>query len=345
MDAPSLPRSPWQRLYESAHRLRHAWYAGRSRRLPVPVVSIGNLHWGGSGKTPLVAAVAAHRRDRGEAVCVLSRGYRGQGRAPRVLSRGAGPLLTPRQAGDEPVLLAELLPGVAVVVGTDRTAAGALALAELRPAPQLLLLDDGFSHLALGRDLDLLAFPAADPFAGGRLLPSGRLREPLRAAARASAAVLTGVAPAALDGAGAALAAALRPFGFAGPGFASAAQWAPARLENGELLLPGTRVLALSAIARPADFVAAVRRLDFAVMGELRFPDHYRYPAASLARIARAARQAGAEAVLTTAKDLVKLRGRLGVPVAELPLRAEPEPELWRWLDGALAALPAPGVA
>ena len=83
MRSPAPPASPWQLLYGGAHRLRRQWYRGRARRLPRPVVSIGNLHWGGSGKTPLVAAVAAHLRDRGLAVCILSRGYASQGRGVR----------------------------------------------------------------------------------------------------------------------------------------------------------------------------------------------------------------------------------------------------------------------
>ncbi|HEX4498130.1 MAG TPA: tetraacyldisaccharide 4'-kinase, partial [Thermoanaerobaculia bacterium] len=79
MKAPSPSLSPWQLLYGGAHRLRREWYRTRARRLPRPVVSVGNLHWGGSGKTPLVAAIAAHLRDRGIAVCILSRGYASQG--------------------------------------------------------------------------------------------------------------------------------------------------------------------------------------------------------------------------------------------------------------------------
>src|SRR5262245_39413720 len=181
MKPPPPPISPWQILYGGAHGLRRRGYRDRARRLPRPVVSVGNLHWGGTGKTPLVAAIAAHLRDRGLAVCILSRGYASRGRGVRVVSTGSGPLLGPRTAGDEPVLLAGELPGVAVVVGPDRWQAGEHALRRLDPRPDLFLLDDGFSHLALARDLDLVAFPAADPFAGGRLFPSGRLREPLAA--------------------------------------------------------------------------------------------------------------------------------------------------------------------
>ncbi|HEX7184987.1 MAG TPA: tetraacyldisaccharide 4'-kinase, partial [Thermoanaerobaculia bacterium] len=330
MRSPSPPSSPWQLFYGAAHRLRQRWYRNRSRRLPRPVVSIGNLHWGGTGKTPLTAAVATHLRDSGLAVCVLSRGYASRGRGVRVVSSGEGPLLGPTVAGDEPVLLAGELPGVAVVVGPDRWQAGHQAMRRLQRPPDLFLLDDGFSHLALHRDLDLVAFPAADPFAGGRLFPSGRLREPLSSIARADAVLLTG---AGAEQEGDELAEALRPHGFAGPGFASLTRPGRPRRLDGRELEPGTRVFLVSAIARPEGFTRAARETDLEIAGELRFPDHHAYPPESLERIETAWRASGAEAVLATAKDRVKLLGRLEIPLAELPIRAEPEPAFWEWLD------------
>jgi tetraacyldisaccharide 4'-kinase len=331
-----------------------------------------------------VAAVAGHLRARGAAVCVLSRGYggRGRGRGVEVVSRGDGPLLGPAAAGDEPVLLAGELPGVSVVVGADRWRAGVEALARLRPAPDVFLLDDGFSHLALHRDLDLLAFPAADPFGGGRLWPGGRLREPLAAVSRAHAVVLTGTpggggaagfglgrpaGPATGDGPwlgttgvagpgsstadpeggdgrgpGAELAAALRPFGFVGPGFACPLRAAGAVLHTAAgavPLPPESKVLLVSGIARPEGFAATARELDFAIVGELRFPDHHAFPPASLAVIAARVAASGAAAALVTGKDRVKLLGRLAAPLAELPITAEPELAFWRWLDAGVDRL------
>jgi tetraacyldisaccharide 4'-kinase len=276
-------------------------------------------------------------RDRGLAVCVLSRGYASRGRGVRVVSVGEGPLLGPLLAGDEPVLLAGELPGVAVVVGADRHRAGIHALHRLSPPPDVFLLDDGFSHLALQRDLDLVAFPAADPFGGGRLPPAGRLREPLASMARAHAAVLTGSE--AYDGSGAALAEALHPYGFTGPGFTSVTRPATPRRIGGGDLPSGTRVFLVSAVARPEAFAEMARRLGLEIAGELRFPDHHDYPPPSLARIADAWRESGAETVLATAKDRVKLHGRLDVPLAEMPIRAEPEPAFWEWLDGEIKKL------
>jgi tetraacyldisaccharide 4'-kinase len=303
----------------------------------VPVVSVGNLSWGGSGKTPLIAALAAHLRDGGMRVAVLSRGYRSASRGVRLVSAGEGPLLGPRVAGDEPVLLAGQLPGVAVVVGPDRAEAARHALERLSPRPQLLLLDDGFSHLRLYRDLDLLAFPAADPFAGGRLPPSGRLREPLASVRHADAALLTGAQQA---GEGQALAEALRPFGFQGPGFASFSRLSPPRpVGPGAELRRGARVLLVAAIARPQAFFAAARAQGLEVAGELGLPDHHSYPASTLEEIDRAAAAAGAEAVVVTGKDRVKLQGRLRAALYELPLRAEPEPAFWLWFDERLRGI------
>jgi tetraacyldisaccharide 4'-kinase len=341
--APGPPRSPWQLLYGAAHRARRAWWARRSHRLPRPVVSVGNLHWGGSGKTPLTAAVARWLRDQGRHPAILSRGYRRRERGVQLVSAGDGPLLGPLAAGDEPVALAAELPGVAVVVARDRDAAGRHALARLSPPPEVFVLDDGFSHLRLARDVDLLAFPAADTFAGGRLPPGGRLREPLSAAARADAVLLTGTAAdLAVAGGGAALAAALAPHGFHGPGFDCELRQGAVRLEGSEELWPGDRVVAVAGVARPTGFFAAARELGFEVTAELAFPDHHAYPAASVERIARSWRELGAKAVLTTAKDAVKLRGRLPAPLAELPLIAQPEPPFWAWLAVRLEQLPSP---
>jgi tetraacyldisaccharide 4'-kinase len=354
--SPPHPRSPWQRLYGAAHRARRRWWAGRAARLPRPVISVGNLLWGGGGKTPVTAAVAAHLRDLNHRVAILSRGYgrpRTDEREVVVVSTGDGPLLGPSVAGDEPVLLAGELPGVAVVVAGSRHAAGRHALAHLDPPPDLFVLDDGFSHLSLARDLDLLVFPAADPFAGtgrlavpGRLPPFGRLREPLSACARADAVLLTGdLRPDPGSGeTGAELARALAPHGFRGPGFAAPARLGPVRFPGGRPLDAGpVPVLLVSGIARPRSFAAGARRTaergEVRVTGELRFPDHHPYPEASLERIRRAYREQGARAVLTTAKDRVKLHGRLGLPLAELPLTAEPEPAFWRWLDERLEGL------
>ncbi len=335
LQAPTPPRSPWQLLYGAAHRWRRRWYRQRARRLRRPVISIGNLHWGGSGKTPLTAALAARLRDRGLNVAILTRGYKSRGQGIRIVSTGEGPLLGPLVAGDEPVLLAGKLPGVAVVVGPDRYRGGVHALERLTPAPDLFLLDDGFSHLSLARDLDLLAFPTADVFGGGRLAPGGRLREPLRSAAWADAVLLSG--PEARNGS--ALAEALRPFGFSGPGFASPTIVHPALDQRDREVAPGSTAVLVTAVARPAEVAAAAKRLGYEIADTVTFSDHHAYPADSLALIQRHWRATGADMVLTTEKDWVKLFGRLDLPLARLPLEAAPEDAFFEWLEARVTAL------
>lgn len=337
LSAPPPSRSPWQRFYGGAHAMRVAWYRDRAARLPVPVVSVGNLHWGGSGKTPLVAAIAQHLRDRGRHVAILSRGYgRHATRKSEILiaSAGAGPLLGPRSIGDEPALLAGTLPGVAVVVGADRAAAGRHALERLEPRPDLFLLDDGFSHLRLARDLDILAFPAADPFGGGRLAPAGRLREPLAASRRAHGVVLTGVED--LGDRGSQLADALGPYGFRGAGFASRTLAGPVVGPNEASLPTGARVVAAAAIGRPEAFFETVVGLGFEIAARATFRDHHAYSDEDVAALDRQVETTGAVALLTTSKDAVKLRGRIRAPLGEIPIRAVPEPGFWPWLDREL---------
>ncbi|MEO8277154.1 MAG: tetraacyldisaccharide 4'-kinase [Thermoanaerobaculia bacterium] len=336
---PSIPRSPWQKFYGAVLDRRRRRAKTHAERLPVPVVSLGNLHWGGGGKTPFTAAIAADLHARGLAVAIVSRGYRRTSRGPLVVSLGSGPQVSWSAAGDEPFLLAQSLPGVAVAVGEERVAAARLLLRELAHPPDLFLLDDGFSHVALARDLEILLFPAADPFARGRLAPLGRLREPLAASRHADAVVLTGTATADLSGAGSELAAALAPHGFNGPGFTSATASGPPRTSAGGTLAPGTRVVAFAGIARPENFFRDAERHDLVVAARLAFPDHHDYPDESVARIEASFRRHRAAALLTTAKDALKLEGRLNPAPAVLPILARPEAAFWDWFDERLAAL------
>lgn len=327
--SPKPPRSPWQRLYAAVLRWRRSGYGHRQLQLDCPVISVGNLHWGGGGKTPVTAAIAAHLRDAGRTVAILSRGYGGRGKGVRIVSDGRGPLLGPTLVGDEPVLLASQLPGVAVVVCPDRYRAGVHALERFDPRPDLMLLDDGFSHVRLARSLELLVFPSVDPFAGGRLAPSGRLREPLAAAALADAVLMTGSEPPR----GAELASALEPYGFTGPGFASRTEAQPARRSSGELLQTPARVIAVSGIARAGAFYDLATAQGFEIVAKLELGDHHEYPRATLQTMERLWKEHSADAFLTTSKDQVKLLGRTELPMAELPIVAHPEEAFWSWLE------------
>ena len=178
------------RVAAGAHRAGYASGVRRRRRLPCPVVSIGNLTLGGTGKTPLTEWTAQWYQRQDWRVAVLSRGYGGASTdQPQVVSAGDGPLTDWRTAGDEAYLLARRLPGVPVLVGRDRFASGLYACE--RFGAQVLVLDDGFQHHALHRDCDIVLIDASNPFGHGALLPRGTLREPLRALRRAQVVVLS----------------------------------------------------------------------------------------------------------------------------------------------------------
>jgi tetraacyldisaccharide 4'-kinase len=266
-------------------------------RLGGPVVSVGNLSVGGSGKTPVVALLAERLRDLGHPVAILSRGYGGRFRGEAlVVSEGGGPLVTAAEAGDEPVMLARRLPDVVVAVGPRRDAVGRHV--EARFGPRVHLLDDGFQHLRLARDLDVVCLDPAD--LEDRPLPAGRLREFRSALGRAHLLLLAGTpleAPV------------VQALGRERC-FAVSRRLDPAPGADGrERALPA-RVWLVSGIARPERFAADVRALGAQVAGHSAFPDHHFFDHGELRAVEAAARAAGAEALLTTEKDAERIGRR-----------------------------------
>ncbi|MBI4402079.1 MAG: tetraacyldisaccharide 4'-kinase [Nitrospirae bacterium] len=284
------------------------------RRLPCRVVSVGNLTVGGTGKTPVVIWIAEWLLARGKRVGVLSRGYRRQSRAPRLLvSNGRAVLAGPAEAGDEPYLIARRCPGAVVAVGADRYQLGRWVLEQF--PIDCFMLDDGFQHLALHRDVNLLLVDASDRAGLQALLPAGRLREPLTAAARAAALVVTRADAAAdLDAIMAPIRAAtgrdIRPIlvRFTAEGFVD--------IRTGEAVevgrVSGMTAVAFSGIANAASFRTLLASLGAKVLDELVFPDHHAYTAADLNEVGRRARGCGAEMVVTTEKDAGKVASLLG---------------------------------
>lgn len=294
----------------------------RVERLPIPVLSIGNLTVGGTGKTPLVARLAARLVERGRRPAILLRGYGGANAVRRgapvlVVSDGSGsPGVSWREAGDEAILLARLLPGVPILVGRDRAAAGRVAAGTL--GTDVLLLDDGFQHRALHRDADLVTLDAADPFGMGRFVPAGRLREAPRALRRAHAVVVTRAhrgedwtaTRAAID----VLVPGLPVFR------ARHRALGLRRADSGEPLplavLRGEPVAAFAGLARPEALAESLADAGARVAAFLAFPDHHPYAAVDRDRVLAAARAASARFVVTTGKDAVRLD--LGAPLPEL---------------------------
>jgi len=282
----------------------------RARRLPVKVISIGNLTVGGTGKTPMVIRLAGALRERGLHVAILTRGYGRRERLPLVINgRGEVSRYTSELMGDEPVLLARRLPDATIGIGADRFALAQqiLQMESLRP-PDVFLLDDGFQHLGLARELDVVLLDSSNPFGGNAALPAGPLREPLGALDRADLIVLTRTR----DAVSSDVVSTLRRYNPRAPlfqarteltGVYDAATHRPANL----FVLKQQPVLAFCGIGNPEAFWEDLRRWGFEVAGTLAFPDHHRYVIDDFKTIIRQADRAGARALLTTEKDLVNL--------------------------------------
>lgn len=322
--------------YGSAATLRRRWYArpGRARRLARPVISLGNLSVGGSGKTPAAAAVARLLLAQDEQPVILSRGYGRRVQSPgvTVVSDRSAVRADLAHAGDEPLLLARQLPGVPVLVCADRYEAGREA--ESAHGATVHILDDGFQHVRLARQVDLLLLSARD--LDDRVLPAGRLREPIANAGLAHAAIVPDATP------DEATTLALR----AGLTTAFAAQrvlGAPTRVEHAAAsLTPGAPVLALAGIARPERFFDDLARAGHTVVRTRTFPDHHAFSASDVAQVIADAMSAGAVAIVTTEKDAVRLEGLVGsdMPFYAVPLtlRVEPADAFGAWLSARLAS-------
>ncbi len=304
---------PLEQLYAAAMRLRAAAYRRgwlKSERLPVKVISVGNLTVGGTGKTPMVEHLARRLRERGLRVAILTRGYGRRQQTPLVINgQGEVSKYTPELMGDEPILLARALPDVTLGIGADRTAlAREILRLEAPHPPEVFLLDDGFQHLRLQRDLDLLLIDATDPFGEGAVLPAGRLREPLAALGRADLIVLTRAAngvPRKLEGV-------LRSFNPRAPLFQATTQLtgvfeAGTQRSANLFVLKQTPAVAFCGIGNPEAFWDDLRRAGFNLAGTLAFADHYRYGIEDFRRIIRYADSVKARALVTTEKDLINM--------------------------------------
>lgn len=266
---------------------------GSTRRLPWPVISVGSLSAGGAGKTPFVIALAKLLHTRSRSIDVLARGY-GRESSEIVRVDYAIPNSTSR-FGDEPVLIAAST-GVPVWVGADRHAAG-LAAEAAASTPEIHLLDDGFQHRRLARDFDIVLLTAED--LDDSLLPAGNRREPFSALRRADAVVLREEEHVAIESR---ICRYLRP---------SVPIWLIRRSLQLPQLTGRSELLAFSGIARPQSFVNMLKACGLRVIDSVAFPDHHRYTAADLRRLAQRLQASGAQAFITTEKDAVKISPEL----------------------------------
>ena len=311
----------FSKLYGLVVRARAGLYRlglFRRHRLGCLVISVGNITLGGTGKTPVVEMLAAALRDAGRKVAVLSRGYKGRtslwsrlfarriAYKPRVVSDGREVLLSSREAGDEPYMLARNLPGVVVLADANRVKAGLYAIRKF--GVDTLVLDDGFQYLRLARTFDVVLIDCTNPFGNGRLLPRGTLREPLGNLRRAAFFMLTKSNGAAV--------APIRDtlHGINPDADIIETTHEPLHLQdtfNGSQrpleALRGKRVVALSAIANPRSFEEALAALGADVVQSHRFIDHHRFSALEVAHAIEEAREHEAAFIVTTEKDAVRL--------------------------------------
>ncbi|MCI0403381.1 MAG: tetraacyldisaccharide 4'-kinase, partial [Acidobacteria bacterium] len=291
--------NPLDSIFGAVVSARNALYdqaALAARRLAGPVVSVGNLSVGGSGKTPFVILLGGLLAERGVRFDVLSRGYGRRRGGVRVVDPGG----LPQDFGDEPLLIARRL-GAPVVIGADRFAAGRLA--EQKFGARLHLLDDGFQHRGLARDFDIVLVTPDD--ARDRLMPGGRLREPLSSLMRADAVVLAGGA-------------ASEDFPVAGK-----LVW---RVRRG--LVPveiPARPVVFCGIARPKNFFLQLRTAGIEPAAHAVYRDHHAYEEKDLRDLLALRKSSGAGGFVTTEKDAVNLGGYLSAlePLAVVPVKME----------------------
>jgi tetraacyldisaccharide 4'-kinase len=309
----SLILPPLSAIYSAVTRTRLTAYRRgwlSVSQLPAPVISVGNLTTGGTGKTPLVEWVCRVLAEGGYAgkICVLTRGYGKENPNSQVLvSDGTQLLANPLQSGDEPYLLGENLLGkAAVIANPNRLAAGAWAIEHL--GSEVFVLDDGFQHLALQRDLDIVTIDATNPFGGGSLLPKGRLREPRSGLARAGCIVITRTEQ-------------VKDLSSLNDELQRLVPDVPVFLSqmivSGVRTIAGTpvdasnlrsqKVAAFCGVGNPESFFNQLRREGYTLGLTRTFADHHNYTQADIDRLVKDAQEHGQTVLLTTAKDALKL--------------------------------------
>lgn len=277
---------------------RRGWFS--QRRLQKPVICVGNLTVGGTGKTPMVIWIAQRFAQQGKRVGILTRGYQGV----RVRETGEGGGEASEIGSDEARLMESRLPEefVRIGVGADRLASGS----QLEPWADYFLLDDGLQHLQLARDANVVLIDALEPFGGGHLLPAGNLREPRSALRRADVVVIT------RSQHSPAIEAVVRrysqsPIFYASVKLETPKLYAGSTARGTGLPAAGWRFFAFCGIGNPRGFLADLHRAEIPVAGHFSFRDHHRYSAADMRYLEGTAREAGADALLCTEKDLFNL--------------------------------------
>ena len=344
--AATLVLLPFSGLYAAAVKARLALFktgALRGHGLGVPVISVGNITAGGTGKTPLVEWIARHLASEDRRVCILTRGYgRENPRDRLVVSDGKSILASAAQSGDEPLMLAERLAGVAAVIcDRDRVSAAHWAIENLNS--DVFILDDGFQYLRMARDLNIVTIDATNPWSNRRLLPAGLLREPRNGLSRADCLVITRVDEAkSID----ALRHEIDRFTEGRPVFLSHTKSSglrPLSITEERSFNPGsfysTPVAAFCSIGNPKSFFSGLRKDGHTLSNTHAFRDHHGYTQSDIDALVSQSVAKGARALVTTAKDEVKLRAlRFDLPcyVADIEIEIEDDEKFRQLIDESL---------
>lgn len=330
---------PFSPLYSVVMKVRELLYRKgikKSYTLDVPVISVGNLTMGGTGKTPVVAHIASTLLEAGFRPAIISRGYGGAaGNKVNVVSDGKEVYLDAKSAGDEPCFLGHSLPGVQVFTGIVRILPCRHAVEEADC--NALVLDDGFQHLAVQRDLDLVLFSAATLAGNSRVFPGGDLREPISALQRCSAFVITGITKELQERATQFKELLKKRFPDKSVFFTSYEAVAAQALEDKSVhkisTLPSP-LFAFCGIGQPQLFKKSLATLGLSISGFMPLKDHQPFTASLLKKINKQALASGALGIITTEKDLVKIRkGDFSLPTFSLQMKVVPDNEFSAYLD------------
>jgi tetraacyldisaccharide 4'-kinase len=302
---------PFSSIYGAGVTLRNMLFdigIRKVRAVGVPVISVGNLSAGGVGKTPFVELLARRLTSEGRRIAIVSRGYKREGTGTVVVSNGSVVCVEASLAGDEPTQLAEKLKGVVVVVDERRVRGARYAVKQF--GVDLILLDDGFQHRSIHRDLDVVLLSAAEVLSDEHLLPAGNLREPFGSLRRADLIVLSRCTDEAhfLRLEDRLRTRIVRPM-IGVRVKARAVRRATTRFSIDLNGVKGKSVAAFSGIGNPASFEDTLKTLGVQIDEHMKFADHHRFQTEDLRLIEEAARRVGADYVLTTEKDLVRLGG------------------------------------
>ena len=295
-----LPASVAYGVGSYVRTVGYATSALKRRRLPAHVISVGNLTCGGTGKTPVTIDLAKELIRQGYRVAILSRGYKRKSTAPYVVvSDGNNILASCQESGDEPYLIAKLLKKCVVIVGSDRVKTGQVAIEQFRA--DILILDDGFQHIRLRRDQDLVLCDYSEDLDEQYLLPAGRLREPVSAIGRATSIAVTKVPVGCDPEAMAKITTLLRRYNQHAD--ISFCQFKAVPSQS----IKASRVVAFCGIAKPEPFFNTLSALGATVMKSVSFPDHHWYSEKEVAALEAEVTKHKADFLVTTAKDMVRL--------------------------------------